>query len=312
MRISTCGTGFAAIALLAACAHHKSGQADVDQLRRSVEALRIQNAAYAKQVEELQNRLFILTDQLESRKVNEQKVEAPTLPTVTLHPEATAPEPSLPFVPPGTESESEPEVEYAGEAAKSSARRPLLRLHGDSAEIEVTREPSKASASIRILREGAPKPGKNENTEAIALYRRSFEALQTGRHQEAVRGFEGFLRAYPAHDLADNSQYWLGECFYDRKDYVSAVREFRKVIEHYPSGNKVPDALLKVGYSYLSLGSTEAGRQTLLQLQRSYPRHETAALAAARLAELDRPHGDDTGRAASATAKAIPTRKEAP
>jgi tol-pal system protein YbgF len=112
--------------------------------------------------------------------------------------------------------------------------------------------------------------------------------------------------------LADNSQYWLGECFYDRKDYASAVREFRKVIEHYPSGNKVPDALLKVGYSYLLLGSTEAGKQTLLQLQRSYPRHEAAGLAAARLAELDGTHGEDTGRAAGATAKAIPTRKEVP
>jgi tol-pal system protein YbgF len=310
MRLSTCGTGLAGIALLAACAHHPPSQVEVDQLSRSVEALRIQNAAYAKQVEELQNRLFILTDQLESRKVNEQKVATPTLPTVTLHPEAIPPEP--PAVPAGTETESEPEVEYAGEAAKSSAHRPVLRLHGDSAEIEVTREPRAASASIRILREGASKPGKSENTEAVALYRRSFEALQAGRHQEALQGFEGFLRAHPTHELADNSQYWLGECFYDRKDYAAAVREFRKVIERYPSGNKVPDALLKVGYSYLSLGSVEAGRQTLLQLQRSYPRHETAALAAARLAELDRTHGDDTGRAASTTAKAIPTRKEAP
>ena len=90
-----------------------------------------------------------------------------------------------------------------------------------------------------------------------------------------------------ASDLADNSQYWLGECFYDRKDFAQAVREFRRVIERYPSGNKVPDALLKVGFSYLALGSSEAGKQTLSQLQRSYPRHEAAVLAAARLAELD-------------------------
>jgi TolA-binding protein len=91
------------------------------------------------------------------------------------------------------------------------------------------------------------------------------------------------------------------------------VREFRKVIEHYPSGNKVPDALLKVGFSYLLLGSTEAGRQTLSQLQRSYPRHEAAGLASARLAELDRgvPHSEDTDRAAT-TARAVPTRMEAP
>jgi tol-pal system protein YbgF len=113
--------------------------------------------------------------------------------------------------------------------------------------------------------------------------------------------------------LADNSQYWLGECFYDRKDFTSAVREFRKVIEHYPSGNKVPDALLKVGFSYLSLGSVDAGRQTLSQLQRSYPRHEAAGLASARLAELDlNAHVDESGRTPSPNARAVPTRMEAP
>jgi tol-pal system protein YbgF len=108
--------------------------------------------------------------------------------------------------------------------------------------------------------------------------------------------------------LADNAQYWLGECYYDRKDYASAVREFRRVVEHYPTGNKVPDALLKVGFTYLALGSMEAGRQTLVQVQRSYPRHEAAQLAAARLAELDRAAGAPS--ASSETTAAAP--KEAP
>ncbi len=313
MRLTMCATGIAGIALLAACAHHRTTQTELDQLNRSVEALRVQNTDYAKQIEELENRIFILSDRLESRKVNDEKVDTPTLPTVTLHPEpAASPTPAAtpPLTPPGTEAESEPLVEYAGEAAKSNAHRPVLRLHGDSAEVEISREPT--SASIRVAHEGSARPNKSESIEAVALYRRSFEALRAGRHEDAVRGFKDFLRAFPSHDLADNSQYWLGECFYDRKDFASAVREFRRVIEHYPSGNKVPDALLKVGFSYLSLGSTEAGRQTLVQLQRSYPRHEAAALATARLAELDHARSEDNGRTAATTAKAVPTRMEAP
>lgn len=314
MRLPMYATGLASIALLAACAHRQPNQAEIDQLNRSVEALRIQNAAYAKQVEELENRLFILSDRLESRKINDEKVETPTLPTVTLHPEAAPPAPEPLLAPPGTETASEPEVEYAGEAAKSNVHRPVLRMHGDTAEMQITRDPPSSPGGIRIAREGVPKPAKSEHPEAVALYRKSFEALHAGKHDEAVQGFRDFLRAYPTHDLADNSQYWLGECFYDRKDYASAVREFRKVIEHYPSGNKVPDALLKVGFSYLSLGSVDAGRQTLSQLQRSYPRHEAASLASSRLAELDRnlPHSEETGRAASTSARAVPTRMEAP
>lgn len=313
MRLSTCGTALASIALLVACAHRQPNQAEIDQLNRSIETLRIQNAGYAKQVEELENRLFILSDRLESRKVNDERVETPNLPTVTLHPEVAAAQPELGQAPPGTENASEPEVEYAGEAARSNARRPVLRLHGEVAEMQISREPSPSGSGIRVAHEPAAKPSKSDNPEAVALYRRSFEALRAGRHDEAVQGFREFVRSYPNHDLADNSQYWLGECFYDRKDYASAVREFRKVIEHYPSGNKVPDALLKVGFSYLSLGSTDAGRQTLVQLQRSYPRHEAATLASTRLAELDHSasHSEESGPAAP-TARAVPTRMEAP
>ena len=84
MRLLTCATGLAGFAFLAACAHRQPNQAEIDRLNRSVESLRIQNAAYAKQVEELENRLFILSDRLESRKVNDEKVETPSLPSMSL------------------------------------------------------------------------------------------------------------------------------------------------------------------------------------------------------------------------------------
>jgi tol-pal system protein YbgF len=299
---------------MVSCAHRQSNQAEVDQLHRSIEAMRAQNAVYAKQVEELENRLFILSDQLESRKVNDEKVEAPRLPTVALHPAPTPP-PNMVvnMVPAGTEPDSEPEVEYAGEAAKPSTHRPVLRMRGDAAEMSIMREPPAAQPMVRVAREGAPRASRDDGAEAVGLYRKAFEALRAGKHEEAAQGFKEFLRAFPASDLADNSQYWLGECYYDRKDFTQAVREFRRVVERYPNGNKVPDALLKVGFSYLALGSAEAGKQTLTQLQRSYPRHEAAALAGARLADLDRTNPvRAAGNAGGSTAGAAPTAKATP
>lgn len=322
MRLLVRAIGISSIALMASCAHRQSNQVEVDQLHRSIEAMRAQNAAYAKQVEELENRLFILSDQLESRKVNDEKVEPPKLPTVALHPAPTPPFNMVAnMVPAGTEPDSEPEVEYAGEAAKSTAHRPVLRLRGDAAEVSIIREtpPAReavAAPIVRVAREGAPRVSRDDSAEAVGLYRKAYEALRAGKHEEAAQGFREFLRAYPASDLADNSQYWLGECYYDRKDFAQAVREFRRVIERYPNGNKVPDALLKVGFSYLSLGSIEAGRQTLTQLQRSYPRHEAAVLAGARLADLDRSNpvratGGSTA-ASAVNAKAAQLPEEAP
>jgi len=317
MRPLACAIAFSGFALGAACAHPQPKQAELDELNRSIEALRSQNAAYAKQVEELENRLFILNDRLESQKINEEKAEAPRLPTVTLHP---SPAPAAPAMtaPVGTEGVAGPDIEYAGEAAKSSANRPVLRLHGEGNEAAISRETP--APTVHVVREGVARPSRDERPEAVALYRRSFEALRAGKHDEAIEGFREFLRTYPSHDLADNSQYWLGECFYDRKDFASAVREFRRVIERYPGGNKVPDALLKVGFSYLALGSIEAGRQTLTQLQRSYPRHEAAARAASRLDDLDRsspaststPTSGESSLSAASASKAAHSREEAP
>ena len=275
--------------LLAACAHRGADQASVEQLNRSIESLRGQNAEYAKQVEELENRVFILTDQLESRKVNEQKVATPQLPTVKLYPENESATPDSPLAPATTMVAPESEVEYAGEAAKSNSSRPVLRLHGEQTSMLV--EHPKTDREERAANRdgsGGARASRNPDMEAFRLYRRSYEALRLGKHDEAAEGFREFLRRYTAHDLADNAQYWLGECYYDVKDFASAVREFRRVVERFPHGNKVPDALLKVGYSYLALGSIDAGKQTLEQLIRSYPRHETAVLATARLAELER------------------------
>lgn len=290
MRYSYGLIGLAGFVLMGGCAHRQTNPAEVDQLNRQVASLRVQNEAYAKQLEELENRLFILNDRIESRKVNDEKVATPTLPTVTLHP-AVAGAPTAEMASTETETASESEVEYAGDAAKPAAHRPILRMHGDAAEVSLSREASSPVPSVHVLREGVGHVPRNDSSAAVASYRRSYEALRAGKHEEAMQGFREFLHLFSNHDLADNAQYWLGECYYDRKDYASAVREFRRVIERYPSGNKVPDALLKVGYSYLALGSLEAGRQTLGQLLRSYPRHEAAGLAATRLAELDRSLG---------------------
>jgi tol-pal system protein YbgF len=119
-----------------------------------------------------------------------------------------------------------------------------------------------------------------------ALYQNALGQLRAGHHEEAVAGLRAFVAAHPQHDLADNAQYWLGECFYDRKDFSTALREFRRVVEAFPTGNKVPDALLKLGLSYLALGSARPGREALTDLVRRFPQHPTAALAEARLAEL--------------------------
>jgi tol-pal system protein YbgF len=292
----------ALVGALSACAHEDAGKVSLSELNRTVAALRAQNTAYEKQVQELENRVFILGDQLESRKQSGTSGDAPRpalpsdpalagLPKVTLHPREKA-EPQA--EPPGEPAE---DVEYAGDAVRSTAKRPVLRLYGDetpvfSRELPVSEErpvarPATPARRLSVASEG----GRSERPAPHAvdpgeLYHRALEALRAGKHAEAVTGFREFLKLHANHDFADNAQYWLGECFYDQKDYPTAVREFRRVLEKYPQGNKVPDALLKVGFCHLALGSTDVARQTLARLVREFPRHGAATLASAKLAEL--------------------------
>lgn len=110
------------------------------------------------------------------------------------------------------------------------------------------------------------------------LYSYGLNLVYSHRCGEAIRVFRDFLYYYPRSSLADNAVYWTGECYYYMKNYHRAIREFDKVIRRI-GGNKVPDAMLKKGYSYLSLGRYEAAFRTLEDLIYRYPRSRPAYLA---------------------------------
>ncbi len=117
-------------------------------------------------------------------------------------------------------------------------------------------------------------------------YRAAVELVKAGNHAEGAAALRAFLAKHPRHDFADNAQYWLGEAYYAQKDYPNALTEFRNVVETYPRGNKVPDALLKVGYCYLALGQADRSRAVLEQVVNLYPKTEPAVTAAKRLESL--------------------------
>ena len=99
------------------------------------------------------------------------------------------------------------------------------------------------------------------------------------------------MRRFPHHDYADNAQYWLGECFYDQKRYDVAAPEFRAVLSRWPTGNKAPDAMLKLGFSLLALGDVDKGQKVLREVPATYPRTGAARLASERLAQLQPTEG---------------------
>jgi tol-pal system protein YbgF len=265
-----------------------SGAGDFD---RTLVEVRAQNAGFLRQIDELQNKIFILEDALESQRLaDEQRGKPPRLVSKRIGVPEAAPAPAREVVAQTFVGE-ESVVEYAGEAALPVRRervrvyaRPLLRLSGSGGI---------ATLSVVPTGEGdTGEPDRVERAGALRLYHRSLTALHAGRIARAVTGFRNFLARYPHHGYADNAQYWIGECYFDLKQFRSSAREFRRVFERYPHGNKVPDAMLKLGLSQLAIGERRDGRRVLETLRRTYPKKPAARLASERLAQAD----DDTAQ----------------
>ena len=117
-----------------------------------------------------------------------------------------------------------------------------------------------------------------------SLYSYALELYRQGRHRESIEKFQEFLEKMPNDKFAVNSQYWIAENFYAMRDFNRALDEFQKVLTIYPRGSKVPDAMLKIGFTQNILGQRQRAIQTLNELIQQYPRSQPANLARQTLA----------------------------
>jgi len=117
-------------------------------------------------------------------------------------------------------------------------------------------------------------------------YEAAMKLVEDKKYEDAARAFTSFLGSFPTSPLADNAQYWLGETFYVRGNYRDGLAAFRKLIENYPQSDKVPDALLKVGFCQVELGDRNAARASLQEVTRQFPGTTAARQASQRLDRL--------------------------
>ncbi len=119
------------------------------------------------------------------------------------------------------------------------------------------------------------------------LYNLSLNYYNSASYDTALIKFHEFIDTYPDHDLTDNAQYWIGECYYAQRNFRRAVEELILVDRHYPLGDKVPAALLKIGYSQIQLEDRSAAKEMLRDLINRFPTSDEAAQARAKIQTLD-------------------------
>ncbi len=139
------------------------------------------------------------------------------------------------------------------------------------------------SASI-----AASAAGTGSDAAARKAYDKAFRYLKDRRYEKAVSEFQGFLRNYKNTSYANKAQYWLGEANYVQQNYIVALSEFTKVIARYPNSPKRPDAMLKMGYIYDTLGKQDKATKILKEVTSQFPDSTAARLAKKRLKNLNK------------------------
>ncbi|MBA3582723.1 MAG: tol-pal system protein YbgF [Gammaproteobacteria bacterium] len=119
-----------------------------------------------------------------------------------------------------------------------------------------------------------------------ADYQSAFNLLRNGRYDQAIAGFQAFLKKYPNGKLIDNAQYWLGEANYVSKNFNQAIKEFTTVIEKYPQSSKIADTRLKLGYTYYEMQQWDNARQYLNMVVQQHAASSVAPLAEKRLLRM--------------------------
>jgi len=106
------------------------------------------------------------------------------------------------------------------------------------------------------------------------------------RHYEsAISGFSEVLTVAPNNSLADNAQYWIGECYYSLGNFEKALDAFNKVFS-YQNSNKLSDAHYKVAKTYERMGNKNAARDEYKAVIQNFPGTTAAEHAKTELGKL--------------------------
>lgn len=117
-----------------------------------------------------------------------------------------------------------------------------------------------------------PPPAAGNTAGADQVYNDAFKLLQDGDYAGAERGFKTFVQRYPQHVLAGNAEYWLGETYYARRDYQSAMTSFAEGYKVYKTSPKGPDNLLKLGITLSALGRKPDACAIFARFGQDYPK----------------------------------------
>lgn len=122
--------------------------------------------------------------------------------------------------------------------------------------------------------------------EVFSLYRVGRENYDARQYDRAIAQFTQLLETAPEDELADNAQFWIGECYWGLGKYRQALTAFAKVFA-YAKTEKADDAQFKSARCHLALEEPDKARAAFQKLLDEYPESEYAPTARRGLQDLE-------------------------
>jgi tol-pal system protein YbgF len=95
---------------------------------------------------------------------------------------------------------------------------------------------------------------KNSNDQLVeaadnqaSAFRSAYKSYLNGRYARATVEFQQFIKEYPTGALTPQAYYYLGDAQYVQKQYKGATRALQHILTEFPENKYVPPALLKLG-----------------------------------------------------------------
>lgn len=110
-------------------------------------------------------------------------------------------------------------------------------------------------------------------------YKRGLDLIRAQRFDEAIEALGAFVDVHPHHPYADNALFWRGELQFLRHQYARALEDFLTIERHHPWGNKLPDALYRIGQIYRKRGDETRAQAYFDKVREQFPDTAAARLA---------------------------------
>ena len=122
---------------------------------------------------------------------------------------------------------------------------------------------------------GIPITQRSDTSILSDVYSIAYSDYLQGNYDLAISGFLTYINTIPN---LDEIRFLLGDCYFEKKDYINAIKSFDMVVQDYPQSKRAPTALYKIGKIYEIMEDTSSANQYFERLSRDYPDSPEAAL----------------------------------